>query len=180
MASKKYAPTTFDKFLSSKVDMKLWMLLMLMGLPLIIITTSLLVSSVQSSLSFSPMPNGIKASGVIMAVEETGKDYPNFKPDSRVAGLHYKEATVQYSYDSQSYNLKLDAPIPDVGKKAGDTVPLLLDPKIPSKAVADVYPVPYNMTLIVTMGILNAVGLSLVIISLILRKRPTFRAFRKR
>ena len=180
MSNKKYAPTAFDKFFSSKVDIKSWMLLMLMGIPLIIIATSLLIPSLQSSLSFTPMSNGIKASGTIMEITDASKDYPNFKPDPRVAGLHYKEATVQYSYDSQFYNLKLDTPIPDVGKTTGDTISLLVDPQTPSKVVADIYPVPYNMTLIVTMGILNAVGLSLVVISLILRKRPTFRVFTKR
>lgn len=179
MGSNKYAPTAFDKFLSAKVETQLWMLLMLIGVPLIIIATSLLVPSVQSSLAFTPMADGVKASGTIMEITDVNQDYPNFKPDSRVAGLHYKEAIVQYSYDSQFYNLKLDTPIPDVGKKAGDAVPLLIDSHTPSKAVADIYPVPYNMTLIVTMGILNAVGLSLVVISLILRKRPTFRVAKR-
>lgn len=176
----KYAPTAFDRFLYSKVNPKTWMLLMLMGIPLLIIATSLLIPSVQSSLAFTPMTNGAKSSGVIMAINEVGKDYPDFKPDARFAGLNYKKATVQYSYNSQFYNLQLDAPIPDFGKKVGDSIPLLVDPSTPSKAVADIYPVPYNMTLIVTMSVLNALGLSLIIISLILRKRPTFRAGTKR
>lgn len=180
MKSKKYSPTAFDRFLYSGVNPKTWMLLMLMGIPLLIIATSLLVSSVQSSLAFTPMANSSKASGVVMDIDEVGKDYPDFKPDARVAGLHYKKATVQYSYNSQFYNLQLDAPIPDVGKKVGDTIPLLVNTSTPSKAVADIYPVPYNMALIITMCVLNAVGLFLIIISLILRKRPNFRVFTKR
>lgn len=180
MSKNKYAPTAFDKFLAGKVDIKSWMLFMMVGIPMMVIATTLFISSAQSSLAFTPMPNGIKASGTVMEISDVGQDYPSFKPDLRVAGLHYKKATVQYSYDSQFYNLRLDAPIPDVGKKEGDTIPLLIDPKTPSKAVGDIYPVPYNMTLIATMGVLNAVGLSLVIIGLIQRKRPTFRAFTKR
>lgn len=180
MNSNKYSPTAFDRFLSSKVNPKTWTLLMLMGIPLLIIATSILFSSVQSSLAFTPMANGSKASGVVMAIDDVKQDYPDFKPDARFAGLNYKEAIVQYSYNSQFYNLKLDAPIPDVGRKIGDTIPLLVNHSTPSKAVADIYPVPYNMALIVTMCVLSTVGLSLIIISLILRKRPTFRAFTKR
>jgi hypothetical protein len=153
---------------------------MLMGIPLIIVATSILVSSAQSSLSFTPMVNGAKASGTVMTIEDINNDYPNFNPDPRVAGLNYKQATVQYSHNSQFYNIKLDSPLPDVGKKVGDTIPLLVDPQIPSKAVADVYSVPYDMPLIIAMSILNGVGLSLVIISLISRKRPTFKPSAKR
>lgn len=177
MTNNKYSPTAFDRFLRSEANPKTWMLLMLMGIPLLLIATSILVSSVQSSLAFTPMTNGSTASGVVMAIDEVNKDYPDFKPDARFAGLNYKKAIVQYSYDSQFYNLQLDAPIPDVGKKVGDTIPLLVSHGTPSKAVADIYPVPYNIAVIVTMCVLNAVGLSLIIIGLILRKRPTFRAF---
>jgi hypothetical protein len=179
MSNNKYAPTRFDKFLAGKVDMKPWLLFMLVAIPMIIIATSILVSSVQSSLAFTPMVNGAKTTGTIVTLNETNNSYPDFKPDPRLAGFHYKEATVQYSYDSKFYNLKLDEPIPDVGKKVGDIIPLLIDPQNPSKAIADVYPVPFNMPLIIFLNILNGVGLSLVIISLILRKRPTFRVFAK-
>jgi hypothetical protein len=180
MSNSKYTPTVFDKFLYSKVNMKPWMLFMLVGIPLMIVATSILASSAQSALSFSPMSNGAKTSGIIMTMgDDITKDYPDFKPDSRVAELHYKEATVQYAYDSQFYNLKLDAPIPDVGKKVGDTIPLLVNPETPSKAVADVYLVPYNMPLIIFMCVLNAVGLSLIVNSLIQRKRPSKKSFKR-
>lgn len=173
MVNDKYAPTAFDRFLYSAVNLKSWMLYLLVGIPLIIIATSILVSSAQSSLSFTPMENGAKTSGTIMTMGDLNNDYPDFKPDPRIGNLHYKEATVQYSYNSQYYNLKLDAPMPDIGKKVGDTIPLLVDPQIPSKVVANVYSIPYNMLLIISMCALNAVGLSLIVISLIQRKRPT-------
>lgn len=179
MSNSKYAPTAFDRFLSSKVNMEPWMLYMLLSIPMIIIATSILISSIQSSLAFTPMANGSKTTGVIMTMGDMNKDYPDFKPDSRVAGLDYKEATVQYSYDSQFYNLQLAAPIPDTGEHVGDTIPLLVDPKAPSKAVADIFPVPYNMSLIISMGALNTVGLSLIIISMISKKKAQ-RSIRKR
>lgn len=171
MSTNKYAPTAFDTFLYSKVNMESWMLFMLVGIPMIIVATGFLLFSTQSSLSFTPMADGAKSSGVIMTIDDTTKAYPDFKPDSRVAGLDYKEATVQYAYESKFYNLKLAAPIPDVGKQVGDTIPLLVDPKSPENAVADVYPVPYDMSLIIWMSILNAVGLFLIVISLISKKK---------
>lgn len=179
MSNNKYAPTAFDRFLYSKVNMESWMLFMLVGIPMIIVATTILVFSAQSSLAFTPMANGAKTSGTIMTMGDMNKDYPDFKPDSRVAGLDYKEATVQYSHDSKFYNLKLAAPIPDVGEHVGDTIPLLVDPKTPSKAVADIYPVPYDMSLIIFMCVLNAVGLSLIIISLI-SKRKANRSINRR
>lgn len=171
MSNNKYAPTAFDKFLYTKVHMESWMLFMLVGIPMIVVATGFLLFSTQSSLAFTPMADGAKASGIIMTMDDTTKAYPDFKPDSRVAGLEYKEATVQYAYESQFYNLKLAAPIPDVGKQVGDTIPLLVDPKSPANAVADIYPVPYNISLIIWMSILNAVGLSLIVISLTSKRK---------
>ena len=165
-----------DRFFFGKVDVKTWTLFMLLGIPIIILATSILVSSVQSSLSFTPMKSDAKASGVIMSIGDVGKDYPDFKPDTRFSGMRYKEATVQYAYGSQFYNLKLAAPVPDVGKHVGDTVPLLVDTQNPANAVADIYPTPYNVPLIVFMSILNAVGLSLVVIGLIHKRKAHWAA----
>lgn len=129
-----------------------------------------IVLSVQKSLSFSPFPDGLHATGTVIEVSDSLKDYPKFKPYEDYKNYTYVVPKVKYSIGDNSFLLNADEPIPaDFVKldKSSDgnfvekPVKLLLDAKDPSIAIVDEYPVSFNWLLISAFSALTLLASTL-------------------
>lgn len=119
-----------------------------------VVSVVFITISLVGSFSYTPLENGIHATGKVSRVEAGTEIYPDFAPRSEFKNYSYETALVNYSLDGENYFVSFAEPIITRKVHNGENIKILIDPDDHTQAIADVFPVPYNWLELSIFGLL--------------------------